>query len=108
MNIYAGNIPHKTTEESLKRAFEQYGTVSSVKIIKDKFTGNSRGFGFVEMPNDDEARNAMDSLNGKDFEGRPLRLSEAREREERPSHGGGNGGGRRFGNNNGGYNNNRY
>jgi RNA recognition motif-containing protein len=85
MNIYVGNIPHSSSEDSLKRVFEAYGRVSSVKLIKDKFTGNSRGFGFVEMPNDQEAQAAMDALNGQDFEGRPLRLSEAREREERPS-----------------------
>jgi RNA recognition motif-containing protein len=85
MNIYVGNIPHSSSEDSLKRTFEAYGQVSSAKLIKDKFTGNSRGFGFIEMPNDKEAQAAMDALNGQDFEGRPLRLSEARPREERPT-----------------------
>lgn len=93
MNIYVGNLPHATTEPELREAFEEHGVVSSVAIIKDKFTGKSRGFGFVEMPDDDEANEAMSNLNGQDFGGRTLRINEARPREKRPSRDGGGGGG---------------
>lgn len=83
MNIYVGNIPHSSTEEGLRKLFEQFGAVSSVKIIKDKFTGSSRGFAFVEMPNNDEARQAIENANGMEFEGRNLRINEARPAEAR-------------------------
>lgn len=85
MNIYVGNLRYGVTEEALKNLFEQYGEVASVKIIKDRFTGESKGFAFVEMPSDDEARKAIDGLNGKDVDGRSLRINEARPREERPN-----------------------
>ena len=100
MNIYVGNIAHKSTEEDIKQTFSAYGEVSKSSIVKDKFTGNSRGFGFVEMPNDEEAKKAIAELNGKELEGRPLTVNEARPREERaPGSGsrGGFGGGSRGG-----------
>ena len=85
MNIYVGNISRSTTEETVHRTFEQYGQVTSVKLIKDKATGQMRGFGFVDMPASDEALAAINALNGVELEGRKLIVSEAREREERPA-----------------------
>lgn len=93
MNIYVGNLPHATTEDELRTAFEEFGSVSSAVIIKDRYTGKSRGFGFVEMPQKEEAESAINSLNGEDFGGRTLTVNEARPREERPRRGGGYGGG---------------
>jgi len=92
MNIYVGNISRTATEQDLKDAFTAYGEVSSASIIKDKFSGESRGFGFVEMPNKEEAEKAISSLNGKDLKGRPLTVNEARPRTDRPRTGGGGGG----------------
>ena len=89
MNIYVGNLSYKATEEDLRQAFEAFGQVESVAIIKDKFTGRSRGFGFVEMPDEADAQSAIDGLNGKEFEGRALNVNKARPRAE-----GGRGGGR--------------
>ncbi|HOD67548.1 MAG TPA: RNA-binding protein [candidate division Zixibacteria bacterium] len=89
MNIYVGNLPFSTDEEELKAKFEAYGTVTSAKIIMDRVSGRSRGFAFVEMPNDEEAQAAIDGLQGSDYGGRALTVSEARPRE-----GGGGGGGR--------------
>jgi RNA recognition motif-containing protein len=83
MNIYVGNLPHATTDSELREAFEEHGSVSSATVIKDKFTGRSRGFGFVEMSNDGEAQNAIQALNGNDFGGRTLNVNEARPREQR-------------------------
>ncbi len=83
MNIYVGNLPHATTESELKDAFAEYGSVDSASIIKDKFTGRSRGFGFVEMPNAGEASDAINGLNGQDLGGRTLTVNEARPREQR-------------------------
>lgn len=91
MNIYVANIPWKTTEEQLKQLFSEYGDVSSAKIIMDKVTQRSRGFGFVEMPDDDAARQAINSLNGFSFQGKSLVVNEARPREDRPAGGGGGG-----------------
>ncbi len=102
MNIYVGNLPHATTESELKDAFEQYGDVSSAAIIKDKFTGDSRGFGFVEMPKNAEAQAAITALNGSDLGGRTLTVNEARPREERSGGGGGSRGGSRGGYSGGG------
>jgi RNA recognition motif-containing protein len=85
MNIYVGNISRSTSEETVHKTFEQYGQVSSVKLIKDKATGQMRGFGFVDMPANDEALAAINALNGVELEGRKLIVSEAREREERPA-----------------------
>jgi RNA recognition motif-containing protein len=84
MNIYAGNLPWNLTEEDLRSAFEAHGEVVSVKIIKDKFTGRSRGFGFIEMPNQEEGKAAISALNGKDLNGREIVVNEARPpREDR-------------------------
>lgn len=81
MNIYLGNLSYGSTEKSIRDLFEQYGTVTTTKIITDKLTGSSRGFGFAEMPNDDEALRAIAELNGKDFDGRKLVVNESRPRE---------------------------
>ncbi len=87
LKIYVGNLNYATTEEELKAAFSQYGSVTSVAIINDRNTGRSRGFGFVEMENDDEARMAIQELNGKEVWGRNLTVNEARPRmERRPSY----------------------
>jgi len=94
MNIYVGNFSQETTEGDLREAFEGFGQVTSVKIITDKYTGDSRGFGFVEMPNSREAQSAISGLDGKDLKGRSLKVNEARPR--RDDRGGGFGGRRRF------------
>ena len=92
MNLYIGNLSFDTTEEDLRRAFEGYGKVTSVNIITDKFSGKSRGFGFVEMPTKGEAEAAMAGLNGQDLHGQSLSVNEARPRTERS---GGSGRGQR-------------
>lgn len=89
MNIYVANIPWKATEEELRKLFAEYGEVSSAKIITDKFTQRSRGFGFVEMKDDSAGRSAIDQLNGADFMGKNLVVNEARPREQRSGGGGG-------------------
>ena len=94
MNIYVGNLARETSEAELRQAFEAFGQVSSVAIIKDKFSGESRGFGFVEMPNGEEAKAAIAGLNGKELGGRALNVNEAKPREDRGGRGGGGGGGR--------------
>ena len=97
MNIYIGNLSYEVTEEELKQAFEAFGEVESVNIIKDKYTNRSKGFGFVEMPNDADAQSAIDDLNDKDLKGRTLKVNKARPRtESRGGRGGNQGGGRRF------------
>jgi len=96
MNIYVGNLSHEATEEDLQQAFEAFGQVESVKIIKDRYSGESRGFGFVEMPAKAEANSAIEGLNGKELKGQRLTVSEARPRSERRGGGGRRGGGRRF------------
>lgn len=98
MNIYVGNLSRDVSESELKEAFAAFGEIQSCNIIKDKFTGESRGFGFVEMPNKDEAEKAISALNGKDMKGRNLTVNEARPRTDRPRTGGGRGGfgGRRY------------
>lgn len=103
MNIYVGNISRTAAEQDLKDAFAAFGEVQSVAIIKDKFSGESRGFGFVEMPNKDEAEKAIAALNGKDLKGRPLTVNEARPRTDRPRTGGGGGGRGGFGGGRGRY-----
>ena len=89
MNIYVGNLPFETTEETLQVAFTEYGEVASARVITDRMTGRSRGFGFVEMPNNTEADAAIKGLNGKDFDGRQLTVNEARPRENNREGGGG-------------------
>ncbi len=97
MNIYVGNIPRGVTENELRELFQAFGEISSASVIKDKFSGESRGFGFVEMPNKEEGQKALTALNGKDFKGRPLTVNEARPRTDKPRTGGfGGGGGRRY------------
>ena len=80
MNLYVGNLSYDMSEENLRSEFAEYGEVQSAKIITDKFTGRSRGFGFVEMNSDDEGKKAMEELNGKDIDGRELVVNEARPR----------------------------
>ncbi len=96
MNIYVGSLPSEATDSELQKAFEAFGQVLSVSIVKDKSSGQSRGFGFVDMPNNKEAQAAIDGLNGKEFIGQALTVNEAR---PRPDHRGGGkrggGGGRR-------------
>jgi len=82
MNIYVGNLSYQMSEDELRDAFGAFGEVSSVKILMDRETGRSRGFGFVEMPNQSEAETAIAQLNGKDVGGRALRINEARPREQ--------------------------
>jgi len=93
MNIFVGNLPHASSEEDLRKEFEAFGVVSKVSILKDKFTGAPRGFGFVEMSSKEEAEAAMNTLNGKDFMGRPLSVNEARPKEESSNRGGSRSGG---------------
>lgn len=83
MNIYVGNLSYQVTEDELRLAFESFGQVDSVKIIKDKYSGQSKGFGFVEMPSAEEARSAITDLNGKQLNGRTLKVNEARHRSEK-------------------------
>ena len=92
-NIYVGNLPYSTTGDDLVELFSTYGTVTTGQVIIDKFSGRSRGFGFVEMANDSEADSAIAALNGQQYGARPLTVNEARPREERAGGGGGGGGG---------------
>ncbi|HYF30657.1 MAG TPA: RNA-binding protein [Chitinophagaceae bacterium] len=113
MNIHVSNLSFNVTDEDLKEFFTEYGEVSSAKVIMDKFTGKSRGFGFVEMPDDEAAKKAISELDNGVVEGRTIRVSEARPREDRGNSGGGFGGNRNNNRNgfakSGGYNNNnRY
>ena len=85
MNMYVSNLSFNTTDADLKKLFGQYGAVSSAKVITDRETGRSRGFGFVEMDSDVEAKEAIKNLNNKDIEGRPMSVSVAREKTERPN-----------------------
>ncbi len=102
MNIYVGNLARDVSEEDLKKAFEAHGQVSSVAIIKDKFSGDPRGFAFVEMPDKAEAEAALSGLNGTELNGQSLKVNEARPRSDNRRGGGGGGGGRR--DNRGGFN----
>ncbi len=95
MNIYVGNLSFEMTEEQLEGAFAAHGEVQSARIITDRYTGQSRGFGFVEMPDNAAAETAIQALNGREVSGRPLTVNEARPREDnRGGRGGGGGGGR--------------
>jgi RNA recognition motif-containing protein len=84
MNMYIGNLAHDVTEDDLRNAFSEFGEVSSVKIIIDKFSGRSKGFGFVEMPNNSEADQAIKALNGKVLNGRSIKVNQAKPRGKRP------------------------
>jgi len=83
MNIYVGNLSFSTTEDDLKNAFEAFGNVTSVSIIKDKFSGQSRGFGFIEMPNAAECKTAIAEMDGREIGGRNIKVNEARPKEDR-------------------------
>lgn len=91
MNIYVGNLPYNVVEEDLREIFEEYGEVSAVKIISDKLTGRSKGFGFVEMDDDQEAKKAIDELNNAELSGRNIKVNESRPKsnDSRDSRGGG-------------------
>lgn len=93
MNIYVGNLAYDVREDDLRQSFEAFGRTESVSIVKDKYSGESKGFAFVEMPAKDEAQAAIDGLNGKDLKGQNLKVNEARPRPEK--HRGG-GSGRRY------------
>ena len=95
MNIYVSNLSFDITDQDLNELFEEYGTVSSAKVIKDRETGKSRGFGFVEMPSDDEAKKAISELDKAEYSGKVINVTEARPKTDRPFNTGG------------GYNNNR-
>jgi len=101
MNIFVGSLPFKIEEGDLQTIFEEYGEVSAVRIITDKFSGRSKGFGFVEMPNDEEAKKAIEQLNGAELEGRTIVVNES---EERKRDGGNRGGGFNRGGGGGGFN----
>ncbi len=85
MNIYVGNLPYSVQDEELREAFEAYGDVMSAEVIFDRRTQRSRGYGFVEMQNDDEGHEAIAALNGSDFQGRELRVDESKPKDEKPS-----------------------
>ena len=85
MNMYVSNLGFHVTDDDLRKLFEPFGQVSSSKVIHDRDSGRSRGFAFVEMPSDDEAKKAMQSLDGKELEGRAIGVSVAREKEQRTS-----------------------
>jgi len=101
MNIYVGNLAREVTEDDLREAFEAFGQVKSATLIKDRFSGESRGFGFVEMPSKNEAQTAITDMNGKDLKGRTINVNEARPKTDRGGGGRGRGdfggrGGRRY------------
>jgi RNA recognition motif-containing protein len=105
MNLYIGNLSREASEEDLRQAFAAFGQITTINIIKDKFSGEPRGFAFIEMPNKDEGQAAINGMNGKELKGRTLTVNEARPRTEnsrgggggrRGGFGGGGGGGRRF------------
>ena len=95
MNIYVGNLLFDVSESDLREAFEKFGEITEVRLIMDKFSGKSKGFGFVEMPSKEEAEKAIEEMNGKDLKGRALNVNEARPKTDRG--GGGRGGGGRGG-----------
>ncbi|MFZ0429855.1 MAG: RNA-binding protein [Acidobacteriota bacterium] len=97
--LYVGGLPFSVSDRQLEELFAEHGTVESARVITDKMTGRSRGFGFVEMSSQEEAQSAIESLNGSQLEGRTLTVNEAKERAPRPGGGGGGGGGRNFGRN---------
>jgi len=98
MNIYVGNLPRKVTEDEVRQAFAEFGQITEVRLIMDKFSGESKGFGFIEMPSKEEAEKAIEEMNEKEFMGRALNVSEAHPKPDRRG-GGGRGG---FGNSRGG------
>jgi RNA recognition motif-containing protein len=113
MNIYISNLSFDVNDSDLRELFEEYGQVSSAKVITDKFSGKSRGFGFVEMPSEEEGKKAIEELNQAEYDGKTINVSVAKPREDRPERrpfgGGGDRGGSRggFGGNRGGFGGNR-
>ncbi|PTN05984.1 RNA-binding protein [Mangrovibacterium marinum] len=106
MNIFVGNLNYNLTQDDLREIFEEYGELDSVKLITDKFTGKSKGFGFVEMANEEEAKKAIEELNGAELEGRTMVVNESIDKpreNRRPAGGGFRGGNNRGGNSGGGY-----
>jgi len=97
MDIYVGNLPYAASDTEIRELFENYGAVSSARVIIDRFSGQSRGFGFVEMPDQKEAQNAIENTNDVDFMGRRLRVNESQPRPRRDNDRGGGGGGDRGG-----------
>ena len=97
MNIYVGNLSYEITQEDLQQAFEGFGQVESVKVIKDNYSGRSKGFGFVEMRDSAEGHSAIDGLDGKELKGRALKVGKARPRSEGRRYGGNRSGGRQGG-----------
>ncbi len=108
MNIYVGNLSFDATEEDLRSAFEAFGKVDAVNIIKDRDSGRPKGFGFVEMPSGEEAQKAIDAMNGKEFKGRAMNVNEARPKPEGGRGGGRPGGGQGFRGKRGGGGGRRY
>ena len=84
MNIYVGNLAYTVTESELQEAFSEFGEISSVRLVSDKFSGKSKGFGFIEMPNNSEADAAINALNESSFKGRDIKVNQAKPKEERP------------------------
>jgi len=97
MNIYVGNLSQEVNDDDLREAFESYGKITSAKVIVDRFSGESRGFGFIEMPDKQEAMAAMESLNGAEIKGKKIMVSEAKPRADKRRGGPGGGGGKRRG-----------
>ena len=95
--LYVGNLNYRATDQDLNELFAEFGTVTSAQVLVDRYSGQSRGFGFVEMSTDEEAQKAIGGLNGRNVEGRPLTVNESRPRDDRGGSGGGGGGGNRFG-----------
>ena len=93
MDIYVGNLPYAATDKELRELFETYGSVTSARVIIDKFSGQSKGFGFVEVPDQEEAMKAIEAINGSDFMGRSLRVNESQPRPRAPRDDRGGGGG---------------
>ena len=93
MRIYVGNLPYSVTDDELRDTFAEFGELASAEVVKDRFSGQSKGFGFVDMPNNSEADQAIKSLNDQPLKGRKLTVNEARPRADRPRRGGGGGGG---------------
>ena len=92
MDIYVGNLAYSTNDETLRTAFAAYGEVASARVVSDRMTGRSKGFGFVEMPDRAQAQSAIDALNGKELDGRTLRVNESQPKPREERHGGGSGG----------------
>lgn len=92
MRIYVGNLPYSVTDDELRETFGEFGELASAEVVKDRFSGQSKGFGFVDMPNNSEADQAIKALNDQPLKGRKLTVNEARPRADRPRRGGGGGG----------------